>query len=162
KVQTVWQHYSEKHSYEAADHAAKRDFVTRYANQKSRGMVWDLGSNVGTFSRICAANAELFVSMDGDSHAIDRLYDAERRNPDSRILPIVVDLANPSPAQGWRGRERKPLEARGKPDLLVCLALLHHLVISANIPLWEIVDWLSSLDSDLIVEFVTRGDAMTQ
>jgi len=74
----------------------------------------------------------------------------------------VMDLADSSPNLGWRGLERKSLPERGKPDLTLCLALIHHIVISANIPLHEFIDWLASLGGDLIIEFVTKQDPMAK
>ena len=95
--------------------------------------------------------------------AIERLYQRERAElPEGRILPLVVNLADPSPAQGWRGAERKDLAARGAPDLLLCLALIHHVVITANIPLASFIDWLASLGASLVIEFVGREDEMVQ
>jgi len=67
-------------------------------------------------------------------------------------------MADLSPARGWRGRERKSLWDRGRPDLTLALALVHHLVIRANIPLGELVEWLASLEGDVVVEFVTKDD----
>ncbi len=74
----------------------------------------------------------------------------------------VSNLADPSPALGWRHRERKSLAERPTPDLTLCLALIHHLSITANVPVDEIVDWLGSLDSHLVIEFVTKDDAMVK
>jgi hypothetical protein len=71
-------------------------------------------------------------------------------------------VADPSPNVGWRNRERKTLPERGRPDLILCLALIHHLVISSNIPVRDFIDWLASLESDLIIEFVTKEDPMAR
>jgi hypothetical protein len=63
---------------------------------------------------------------------------------------------------GWRGQERRTLTDRGRPDVVLCLALVHHLSITANIPLDEIVSWLHSLQARVVVEFVDRTDPMVQ
>ena len=73
-----------------------------------------------------------------------------------------MNLADPSPGLGWRGVERKPLADRGKPDLLLALALIHHVTIAANVPVQEFVDWLKSLGSSLVIEFPTREDVMVK
>jgi len=122
-------------------------------------LAWDLGANTGTFSRIVAEHAEYVVAMDADHLAVDRLYRSAKRDGLTNLLPMVIDLTDPSPNLGWRGLERKSLLERGRPDLTLCLALLHHLVIGGNIPLPELVAWLAGLGGDLIVEFVTREDA---
>ena len=93
----------------------------------------------------------------------ERLYQRLRATRESdRILPLVVNLADASPNQGWRGLERKDLAARGRPDLTLCLALVHHVVITANIPLADFVDWLRSLGSAVVIEFVGRDDEMVK
>jgi hypothetical protein len=75
---------------------------------------------------------------------------------------MVFNVADPSPNQGWRGTERKSLDARSRPDLILALALIHHLVITANLPLAEVIAWLAGLGSELVIEFVTRDDPMVQ
>jgi hypothetical protein len=76
------------------------------------------------------------------------------------ILPLTMNLADPSPGLGWRGLERRPLSARGTPDLALCLALVHHLSISGNVPVAEVVDWLRTLGTSVVVEFPTPDDPM--
>jgi len=73
-----------------------------------------------------------------------------------------MNLADPSPGLGWRGRERKALPERGSPDLVLALALIHHVTIAANVPVAEFVDWLASLDTSLVIEFPTREDPMVK
>jgi hypothetical protein len=100
------------------------------------------------------------VALDADHLAIDCLYHALKAEGARNILPLVGNLTDPSPDLGWRNLERKRLPARGRPDLVLCLALVHHVVIGANIPMAEFLDWLRDLGADLIIEFVTREDPM--
>jgi len=79
-----------------------------------------------------------------------------------QVLPLVMDLLNPSPDQGWRGLERRALPARGRPDLTLCLALVHHMAISANVPVESFLAWLGSLGTSLVIEFVGKEDPMVQ
>lgn len=157
---TVWAEYADRNRYAEADAERKRAFVARVAAERRRALVWDLGCNTGFFSRLVASSADTVVAMDADHAVIERLYRHVRQNGPANLLPLVVNLADPSPALGWRGAERQTLEARGRPDLVLCLALLHHLVIGANVPLAEAVDWLASVGEELIIEFVTRDDPM--
>ena len=76
------------------------------------------------------------------------------------ILPLVVNVTDPSPNLGWRNLERKRINERGRPDLVLALALIHHVVIGGNIPLAEFVQWLRDLGGELVIEFVTRQDPM--
>jgi len=157
---TDWSEYDTTHTYAEPDFEKKKAFVERHAAQKKRHSIWDIGCNTGTFSRICAPFAEQVLAIDGDHDAVEKLYLAERDNRDSNILPLVMDLANMSPGQGWAGQERKAFTDRGKPDLIVCLALIHHIRISANIPISKYLDWLASLGCDVVIEFVDRHDEM--
>ena len=100
--------------------------------------------------------------MDSDHLAVEMLYRNGKEEKNRKILPLVMNLANTSPGQGWRGRERKAIVERGSPDLVLALALIHHMVISANIPLAECIDWFSSLGGDLVLEFVTKDDPMVK
>lgn len=160
---TVWSDYDRSHSYEEAEHLRKQEFVRRAAGTRRWKLAWDLGCNTGTFSRLVDEHADYVVAMDGDWKAIENLYQREKAGDASRsILPLVINLADPSPSQGWLGLERKDLAARGRPELTLCLALVHHIVISANIPLADFIRWLASLGTSLVIEFVGRDDEMVQ
>ena len=98
------------------------------------------------------------LSLDTDIIANRNLRKEGRLN----ILPLVMDLTNISPSQGWAGNERQSLPDRGKPDLALCLALIHHMVISANIPAESFLAWLSRLGTCLIIEFVGKDDPMVR
>src|SRR2546428_10285476 len=102
-------------------------------------LVWDLGCNTGAFSRIAAENARYVVAMDTDQLVIERLYQTLKSEGNTTILPLVHNVVDSSPNLGWRGMERKALAARGIPNLVLCLALIHHVVIGANVPLREFI-----------------------
>ncbi len=159
---TVWGDYHADHSYSDASHEKKKRFVESAAAGGNYRTIWDIGCNTGLFSRLCEKHCEQVVSIDGDPAAIDQLYRIEKAEGSGKILPLIVDFSNASPNQGWRGAERKSLENRGRPDLILCLALIHHIVISANIPMSEFIDWLAELGGDAVIEFVTMKDAMVQ
>jgi SAM-dependent methyltransferase len=159
---TTWGNYETDHSYAEASLAAKAGFVQQVVDERRRRLAWDIGCNTGTFSQIAASNTDYVVAIDGDVKAIERLYQRQKSAGADNILPLVMDVANVSPAQGWRGAERKALEERGKPELILCLALIHHIVISANIPLSEFIDWLHWLGGEVVIESVGRDDDMTR
>jgi hypothetical protein len=160
--QSTWSDYATTHGYEAADASAKIEFVRQAMGLRSRRLAWDLGANVGVFSRMAAEHADYVVAMDGDHLTVERLYRSLRDASASRILPLMIDLADPSPGMGWRGIERRPLDARGQPDMVLALALVHHMVISANVPLDDWIEWLTGLAPELVVEFVEKEDPMTR
>ena len=157
--QTQWTIYDNSLPHVAEDRQAKSEFVRKVCHFRPRDLVWDLGCNDGRYSTIAGERATTVVAMDQDHACVDQLY----RSADSaNVLPLCMDLANPSPAMGWRGRERKRIEDRGQPQLILCLGLIHHLVIAANIPLAEVVDWLASFRAEVILEFPSKTDPMVQ
>ncbi|MBI1803909.1 MAG: class I SAM-dependent methyltransferase [Ignavibacteriae bacterium] len=162
RSQSVWSDYATNTSYTDADTKRKEEFVRSVVAKKHRNLVWDLGCNTGAYSRIAAKNSEYVVATDFDHLAIERLYHELKKEGNATILPLVMNLADASPNLGWRGLERKALTERAKPDLVLCLALIHHIVISANVPLKEFIDWMASLGGDLVIEFVTKDDPMTK
>jgi hypothetical protein len=161
-AESAWRDYETTCTYSDADTAAKEEFVRRVVALGHRRLVWDLGCNEGRYSRIAAEGADLTVAIDSDRTVVDALYMALAQDDERRILPLVVDLADASPAIGWRNRERLTLDERGRPGLALCLALVHHLSITRNVPLRELVDWLRSLKCEVVVEFPSRTDPMVQ
>lgn len=159
-ARSIWSDYAASNSYGSEDRAAKESFVASILGARRRRQVWDLGSNTGTFARLAARDADLVLAIDADHLSVERLYRGLRATPAANILPLVIQLADPSPGLGWRGKERRTLEDRGRPDLVLALALLHHLVLSSNVPLDLVVEWLWSLGSEVVVEWVEREDPM--
>ena len=154
----AWGDYTQTWSYSESDAARKAEFVREAARAVEPRLVWDLGCNDGTYSKLCADAGAYVVAADADHAVVDRLA----REKNERIVPLVVDLADPPPSLGWRGAERKHLPARGKPDLTLALALVHHLAITRNVPLAELLDWFAGLEGALVVEFVDPSDEMAQ
>ncbi|MCI0402519.1 MAG: methyltransferase, partial [Acidobacteria bacterium] len=156
---TVWAEYEQKTHYSAEARRQKEEFVRAVTAACRPKLVWDLGANVGRFSRLAGEHAGYVVAMDADAASIDLLYREARKERGEKILPLVMNLANPSPDQGWQGHERRSLPARGTTDLILALALIHHLRISANIPVESLLSWLATLGSALVIEFVAKEDA---
>jgi len=124
--------------------------------------VWDLGGNVGLFSRIVSDRGIQTISWDMDPGCVDINYRQVVANGETNLLPLVLDLTNPSPAIGWENRERMSILERGPADTVLALALVHHLAISNNVPLDKIADFLAKLCSWLIIEFVPKSDPKVQ
>ncbi len=162
REKTAWSHYEGTHSYDEAEAERKAAFVRAAAATRRWRLGWDLGCNTGAYSRILAEHSDAVVSMDGDPQAIETLHQRQKAEAGGRILPLVINLADASPNQGWLGRERKGLAERGRPELTLCLALIHHIVIGANIPLAEYIGWLADLGTSVVIEFVGRDDEMVR
>jgi SAM-dependent methyltransferase len=159
---TAWSGYGEDNPYGEADAAAKEAFVAEAAGLRRRELVWDLGCNDGRYTRVAARDADYAVAVDADAAVVESLYRSLRQEGSSGILPLVGDLADPSPGLGWRREERRPLEERGRPALTLCLALVHHVALSSNIPVAGFLDWLADLGTELVIEFPTRDDPMVR
>jgi len=161
-AESAWEDYERTCTYSDEDTSAKEEFVRSVVLRRRRSLIWDLGCNDGRYSRIAAQGANFIVAIDSDRAVVDALYRELHKVGERVILPLVVDLADPSPSIGWRNRERLTLSDRGLPDLALCLALVHHLSITRNVPLRELVDWLRGLDCELVIEFPSREDPMVQ
>jgi hypothetical protein len=159
---TEWGDYYSDTNYEDEAFEEKKRLVTKFMEKVCPSSIWDLGGNVGVFSRIAAANRGLVVSFDIDPAAVEKNYLQCRNSKERRILPLLVDLTNPSPAIGWMNSERSSLIERGPTDLALALALLHHLAISGNVPLRNIASFLKKICKHLIIEFVPKEDSQIQ
>lgn len=164
RQQSTWSNYVQQAAHVSVDQPVKSEFVRTVCQQQTPRTVWDLGCNLGHYSRIAAETSQV-LAMDADHLTIDHLYRQLQTEPSDslaarRITPLVMNLADPSPSLGWRHEERECLEQRSKPDLVLCLALIHHLVIGNNLRLEDVLDWLRSLNSVVILEWVDRRDPM--
>jgi hypothetical protein len=161
KQDSTWSDYSDRAHYEDQDLRAKEQFVATTITDRPAGLVLDLGANDGHFSRVALrAGATSFVAVDSDDLVVDRLYRDLRREGEQRILPLVLDLSDPSPGLGWRSRERPSFVDRVRPDLVLCLAVVHHLALTNTVPLDEIVTFLADFGAPLVVEFPHHDDVM--
>jgi hypothetical protein len=161
KTKTKWSDYAQEHSYHDEDFKQKEEFVRRACQAAAGKIVWDVGANTGHFSRIAGENAAHVVALESDHLAVERHYQTLKASGDSKILPLFYDFANPSPALGWKNQERRTLPERARPTLVLCLAVVHHLVISHNILLEDLIGHLASVTRHLVIEFVGREDPMT-
>ncbi len=155
---TEWADYEETHAYAEEAFHAKQHLVSRFLDQLAAREVWDLGANTGAFSRLAAERAELVIALDSDPGAVEKHFRRLEDGESGAVLPLCVDLTNPSAGLGWRGVERRSLADRGPADAALALALVHHLAISGNLPFDTMARGFASLARDLIVEFVPKED----
>ncbi|MEE6259821.1 methyltransferase [Plantactinospora sonchi] len=162
-----WSGYRDTCSYSADDRAAKERFVAGALAEAGRPeRVLDLGANDGRYARVAARHAGHVLAVEGDPAVADQLYRRLRADGERRILPLVMDLADPSPGGGWAGVERGSFAARADADAVLALALVHHLAIGRNVPLPAVLDWLLGFlavagpAGRLVVEFVHPDDPM--
>ncbi len=158
--ETVWGDYTQICSYDAAAEASKKSIVRDFLRQAKPASVLDLGCNTGDYSRIAAECGANVLATDFDPGAVEQLYRRLKKEP-AAITPMVVDLANPSPGIGYRNAERPAFLDRARPDCVLALALIHHLLVGANLPLAAIRDLFALLaQKHLVLEFVPVDDVM--
>ncbi len=158
----AWADYYDPVSYSEAALAHKQQLVAEFVDEAKPKMVWDLGANTGLFSRIASATGALTISLDADPACVERNYLDCVQAGETNLLPLVLDLTNPSPALGWQSHERMSLLERGPADTVLALALVHHLAISNNVPLSRIAEFFHEICHSLIIEFVPKTDPMVR
>ncbi|MBI4006192.1 MAG: class I SAM-dependent methyltransferase [Gammaproteobacteria bacterium] len=159
---SVWKYYSKNTVYQPDETAAKQAFIRNYTENVKPGVIWDLGCNTGEYSFSCLeSGAKLVIGFDSDPDVLDIAF-LRARKENLSFLPLYMDIANPSPSQGWAEVERGGLSKRQMPDGLLALALLHHLVIGRNIPLQVAINWIIDLAPTGVIEFVPKNDPMVK
>jgi len=159
---TEWADYYEDTNYTPAGLADKRRAVESFVADVRPRTVWDLGGNVGTFSRAAAAAGAQVISFDIDPACVERNYLRVREAKETAVLPLLMDLANPSPAAGWENMERLSLLERGPADAVLALALIHHLAIGNNVPLERAARFFARAGRSLLIEFVPKSDSQVK
>jgi len=161
-VGTDWGAYDTFHNYTDSAKNEKHSLVKKFLEATETKTVWDLGANTGEFSRIASEQGIFTVSFDIDPAAVERNYLQIRNSKEQNLLPLVLDLTNPSPNIGWENNERDSFSKRGPVDMIFALALIHHLAISNNIPLRRVSHYFASLTHWLIIEFVPKEDSQVK
>jgi len=160
---TDWLSYYQATNYSDTAFEEKKKIIKELLTEIKPKTIIDLGANTGIFSRESHHLNDCFViSSDIDPGAVELNYQEVKRSKEKTILPLVIDLTNPSPAIGWRNRERASFSSRAKAEVILALALVHHLAISNNIPLTSIFECFSEMGKYLIIEFVPKGDSQTK
>ncbi len=159
---TEWADYYSGDSYSTRGFEHKKEIIAGYLNIIKPKVVWDLGSNDGFFSRLASKHGAFVLSSDIDVSCVENNYLNVKKNREKNIFPIFLDLTNPSPDIGWNNNERTSLKRRGNPDVVLALALIHHLVISNNLPFAYVAEYFVSIGKNLIIEFVPKEDKKVQ
>ena len=158
--ETVWGDYTQICSYDAAAEASKKSIVRDFLRQAGPATVLDIGCNTGDYSRLAAEGGANVLATDFDVGAVEQMYRRLRQEP-AAITPLVMDIANPSPGIGYLNAERPAFLDRARPDCVLALAVIHHLLIGANLPMAAIRDLFATLARrHLVLEFVPADDVM--
>ena len=159
---SVWSDYMATHSYDDPAFAAKEKFVSEALREFKPARVLDAGANTGHFSALAAQAGAEVVAVDLDAACAGAIW-RRAREQKLHILPLVVNLAHPSPALGWRNGECPSFldRATGAFDGVLMLALIHHLLVTERIPLEEILRLAYEVtNSLLVIEFIEPRDDM--
>jgi hypothetical protein len=159
---TEWGNYYDITNYSDAAFEHKKQLVGEWAARLNPALVWDLGANNGVFSRVAGQTGAYVVSSDVDPTAVEQNYRQVKSEKTGNLLPLLLDLTNPSPSIGWANQERDAFGGRGPADMVLALALVHHLAISNNVPLPQLADFLSKWGKWLVIEFVPKSDSQVQ
>jgi len=160
---TEWENYYTFTNYDDKSFEQKKNLVSKFIEEINPKKVWDLGGNIGVFSRIAADKEIDTVSFDIDPLAIEKSYLEVKEKNEKNILPLILDLTNPSPAIGFANEERDNVVSRAKNiDCIMALAIIHHLAISNNLPLEKIAEYFSRMSKNLIIEFVPKEDSQVE
>ena len=159
---TIWQDYAKSHSYSTNEVEIKKNFISEFVGETKPKLLLDFGCNTGDYSvAAIEGGAAYVVGLDFDLGALDLAFSrSQELNLPFQIL--MIDAANPSPSQGWKGTERQSLMLRASANGLIALAFVHHLAIARNIPLDDLLNWLISFAPEGVIEFVPKEDPMVK
>ncbi len=159
---TEWGDYYEITNYSDAAAKDKAEIIEKWLDDVKPTSVWDLGANDGTFSRLASERGIFTVAFDIDPTAVEKNYRQVKKVKEQNLVPLVLDLTNPSPAIGWHNSERDSFIDRAPAKMVFSLALIHHLAISNNLPLGDIARFFADAGEGVVMEFVPKADSQVQ
>lgn len=157
-----WGDYYTFTNYDDEAFECKKSIINLYFDKIMPNSLWDLGANNGLFTRLASSRGINSVAFDIDPIACEKNYNMIKKNNEENLLPLLFDLTNPSPSIGWANKERLDISGRQIPDVIMGLAIIHHIAISNNVPLVKIAEYFSSMSKYLIIEFVPKEDSQVQ
>jgi len=161
KRSTQWTDYYETCSYNEISFKEKQDFLSTCLSSIKPERVFDAGCNTGAFSEIAAMYSNEVIASDVDSAVVDFVFMKNKKS--DTILPLVIDLTNPTPAIGWSNEERSSFVSRlGTENTVLALALIHHLALGNNVPFDKLATFFASISDNLIIEYVDKDDPQSQ
>lgn len=159
---TDWGDYYAFTNYSDSAFDEKKRILAQWIDRVQPSSLWDMGANTGVFTRLASDRGIPSVAFDIDPAAVEKNYRQVKSAKEKNLLPLVMDLTNPSPSLGWNNRERDSLTSRAPAGMVFALAIVHHLAISNNAPLPQIAEFFHGLGKRLAIEFVPKSDSQTQ
>lgn len=161
KIDSEWNCYYENTNYNINADESKLNIVSKYLQSikfSKKDVIFDFGANDGKYSKLAQKTSAYVVAFDIDHNVVNRNY-LDSNGVNGSMLPLLLDLVNPSSSIGFANEERKSLSERGSIKCIMALAIIHHICISNNVSFLEFARWLSKLGRYLIIEFVPKEDS---
>jgi len=162
KQDTEWGKYYTFTNYSDGAFNHKKEVIAGFLKNTDTRTLWDLGANTGEFTQVASQSGIDCIAFDFDPLAIETYYNHLKQEKITNVLPLIMDLTNPTPSIGWSGEERMSFSERPHPDTILALALIHHLAIPNNLPLKRVAEFLSELCQHLVIEFVPKTDSQVK
>lgn len=151
------QYYQDpNYSTDAFNH--KKDIVAQLIELANPKSLWDIAAKNGVFSRLAVDKKIPTIAFSVDPASVELMYREMVQNKEEYLLPLLLDIKNPTPGIGWKNEERSSLISRANADTVLALDIIQHLAISNRIPLESIADFFSKICCSLIIEFVPKSD----
>ncbi len=158
KENTTWDNYYQETIISKNYLQEKKEIVSKMLAKMDFNSLLDLGANDGEFSLLYKNTEKQIIAVDEDKTCIERLYLHCKKNKIPNVLPLIIDLSAPTPAIGWANKERPSFIERLKPDVVLALALIHHLCIAHNLSINQVMQFLHTLGDYVLIEFVSKED----
>jgi SAM-dependent methyltransferase len=164
RTDSTWSGYMSTLSYSDQEFRQKTDLIQQWLEENRPKTVLDVGCNTGHFSALAAKGGARVIGIDIDPVVVGAAW---RRAISEKldIQPLCVNLARPSPATGWRNAEYPSFldRATGSFEMVLMLAVLHHLLVTERIPLHDVIDLAADLTTrHLVLEYVAKDDPLFQ
>jgi len=153
-----WKDYYVKDTLAEYDEAKQLEVQQMLEQCGTINKIWDMGANNGMYSRIASRYCNHVLSSDIDRYCVAQNYVLNKQHEIKNVLPLYGDLLNPSPAIGWAGQERMSWWDRVEVDVIIALAIIHHLVITHYISFEMIAKLIATKCKYLIIEFANIDD----
>lgn len=154
----VWSTYYYDESMNKAYASEKEVLVTTLLENIRPDSTIDLGANTGRYSKLASVYSKEVLALEKDPLCLEDFFQELKREETKNILPLLFDIMEPAPPAGWEGKERRPLWERRTADLVMVLAVLHHISIGENVPFEKISSQLALMGNQLLIEFVSAED----
>ena len=159
KNKSTWSNYSNTHSYSIESEIEKENILKSYISINKPYSLIDIGCNDGKYSFLAKeSGVKKIIALDYDMQCLEKI----ELDNNEIVTPLYADLSNLSSSIGWNNKEKKSFIERFNFDFSLSFAVVHHLVISKNIPLYEVLNFIIKLSKKGLVEFIPNDDEMVK